>query len=115
MEVTDSPGVQVHLASREREVLQERRASEEFQERDRKAREDLLVHKEKAGQEPQALQALPDPAVPPDVLDTPESAGPLDLLDTATPLSVSVFLTTGRDTEVHIRLSKPPVLLSLTS
>lgn len=61
------------------------------------------VHKEKAGQDLQALQVLLDLVVPLDVQDMPESAGLLDLLDTATLLSVLVFLTTGRDTEVRIR------------
>lgn len=65
---------------------------------DRKDREGLLAHKEKAGQDLQALQALPDLVVPLDVQVTPESVGLLDLLDTATLLSVSVFLTMGKDT-----------------
>ena len=56
------------------------------------------AHQEKAGQDPQALRAPPDRAVPPDVRETPESVGLLDPLDTATPLSASVFLTTGKDT-----------------
>ncbi len=60
------------------------------------------VHQERAGQDLPALQALLDLAAPPDVQDTPESAGLLDLLDTVTPLSVLVFLTTGKDTEVRM-------------
>ncbi|TKS75342.1 Collagen alpha-1(XII) chain [Collichthys lucidus] len=84
-------------------VPQERKVNEECRESDRKDREDLLVLKEKAGQELQALQALPDLAVPPDVQDTPECVDLPDLLDTVTPLSVSVFLTTGKDTELKRR------------
>lgn len=56
------------------------------------------AHKEIAGQDLQALRALLDLAVPLDVQDIPESVGLLDLPDTATLLSVSVFLTTGKDT-----------------
>lgn len=82
---------------------------------DRKDRGDPLVHQERAEQDLQAPQALPVLAVLPDVQDTQESADRPDLLGTATPLSVSVFLTTGKDTEVRrSKLCMPPALLSLT-
>lgn len=97
-EGTVSLGVQVYPASREREVLLERKGNEECQELDRRDQEDLLAHQEKAGQDLQALQALPGLAVPLDVKDTLESVGLLDLLGSVTLLCVLVFLTTGRDT-----------------
>lgn len=58
----------------------------------------IQVHQEKAGQDLQALQALLDPVVPLDVQATPESAGLPDLLDTVTLLSVLAFLTTAKVT-----------------
>lgn len=63
----------------------------------------LCVHQvlqEKAGLDPRALQARLALVALLGVQVMPESAGLQDPLDTATPLSVLVFLTTGRDTSV---------------
>ncbi|KAA8582941.1 hypothetical protein FQN60_015487 [Etheostoma spectabile] len=116
-----SPGSPGQPGERGTTVSQERKVNEEHQESDRKGREDLLVHLEKAEQDPLALQALPDLVVPPGDQAMPESAGLLDLLDTVTLLSVSVFLTTARDTEhtfyapVLLSLNKTKVLKPLTN
>lgn len=61
----------------------------------------LQVPRERAGQDPQVPQVLLDLEVHLDVQVTPESVGLQDLLVTATPLSVSAFLTTVRDTSVR--------------
>lgn len=63
----------------------------------------LCVHQvlqEKAGLDLRALQARLALVALLGVQVMPESAGLQDPLDTATPLSVLVFLTTGRDTSV---------------
>ncbi|KAF7644043.1 hypothetical protein LDENG_00228960, partial [Lucifuga dentata] len=82
-------------------VLLERKETEDHQESDRKDSKDQPACQVKAGQDLQALQALPELEVPPDVQATPASAGPPDPPATATPLSVSAFPTTDKDMEVH--------------
>lgn len=93
--------VQVHPAHRGREVQQDRKVTEDHQEWEPKDHKGLQVHQDRAEQDLQALQAPLGPAAPLDVQATLESVGLLGLLDTATLLSVSVSLTTGKDTQVH--------------
>lgn len=97
-EGTDSLEAPVYLASREREVLQEKKATEDRPEWDRRDPEGLQVLQERAEPGPRAPRGLPDPVVLPDAQATLEAVGLQDLLGTATPLSAWVFPTTDRDT-----------------